>query len=161
MRSIPGMFAPVINSRSFDVHSQDKRITVFIPLPIQNWLFPIIGCFLCACRCEDVYVPWNSLYLEHEAAGWVWFPFLFLGALYFVRIFCGEVYLRSRRLVFISQWSQRSNKSEQQHLLVTSCIIPGHRQTCQTQIITLCGQDKTPTWWENAAFVKKLNMYSS
>lgn len=127
---------------SFDVHRKNHCFFVFfIPLPIENWLFPIIGCFH-ALRVERADV---KMFMSHgmcgeifgaacEAASWFGLGFYFGSS-----IFCSHLLWVSLFAVTLScfyltveQQRQRSNKSEQQHLLVTSCIIPGHRQTCKT-----------------------------
>lgn len=144
MRSVSGMFAPVINSRllMFTVKIKETLLFFFYSFAdwkltvSNNWLFSCTPCW--ACRCEDVYVPWNVWWniwsSVRQAASWFGFRFYFGSS-----IFCSHLLWVSLFAVTLScfyltveQQRQRSNKSEQQHLLVTSCIIPGHRQTCKT-----------------------------
>lgn len=141
---------------SFDVHSQDKRIIVsFIPLPIENWLFPIIGCF----QAPGVERADVKMFTSHgmcgeifgaecEAARWFGFHFYFGSSIFCSHLLWGSLFAVTPSCfhLAVEQQRQRGNKSEQQHLLVTSCIIPGHRQACETIDycrVCECGQDKT------------------
>lgn len=125
----------------FDVHSQDKRIIVFIPMPIENWLFPIIGCshalraeradaemFMSHGMCGEIFGA------EHEAASWFGLHFYFGSSIFCSHLLWVSLFAVTLSCFYLATEQRRllSNKSEQHHLQVTSCIIPGHRQTCKT-----------------------------
>lgn len=103
----------VINSRSFDVCSQDKRIIVFIPLPIQNRLFPIIACcfffrkvFTSLGMCGEIFGARGSCLL--------WLPFFYFfyfgSSIFFFTSTVGKSILQSQRLVFNLTAVQRNLK---------------------------------------------------
>lgn len=70
---------------SFDVHRKNHCFFFFFysfadwKLTVSNnWLFSCTPCW--ACRCEDVYVPWNvwwNIWSSVRGSQLVWFGFLF------------------------------------------------------------------------------------